>query len=225
MAARRKRQKSRTRRTRHAPDGTRVPLGSSEGLTLHETQEFPPTREGLEALLRAAPSPVLRELEEAAARVLDQKGLPTTYAIVETGPGRWGRVTDLVKDRPHSPECFAALIVEKVALCREALARGDAATCLVEGMRLQGYVDLAGFKLWEPDAVRGAKSRKGGAAAASGGGRARADRAAGEHKTWIRNGLDVHKRKPGWSPRKIADEIAPATGRASGTKVILPHLR
>ncbi len=196
-----RRAQPRVTRTRHAPDGSEVPIESDRGLTLHDRVAFP----DLDAFLTWHPTTEkqLHELESTAQRVLEAagppQGLPTTFEPLEIHPdGTWaplsdgkawallttsrskkevwaevrarklggvtlGDVTDLVKDRPHTPEWFAAKIVQLAHLARNAIEAGDASEAVRLAVLLGGYWMMAAAKgAWEADAIRGARQPRHG---------------------------------------------------------------
>ncbi len=74
-----------------------------------------------------------------------------------------GDVTDLVKDRPHTAEWFAAKVLQLAHLARSAIKAGDASEGVRLGLLLGGHSIMEAFKgAWEAEAIRGARQPRHG---------------------------------------------------------------
>jgi len=130
---------------------------------------------------------------------------------------------------PPSPEKKerSEMILGLISLAQIALSEGDSAgairyavvaTLLLEQVSHRGSVSLL------IDHLRRRESRRAGGSL---GGFARAASRAKRHADWVRNGQDLQERKPHWSIRRIANELAKTAGAKATTiyQVILPKLR
>ena len=101
----------------------------------------------------------LGEMEAVAQAVLRKAELPSDARGIESDDGsRITSISELTKDRPHTPEWFAAKILNLVHVLRQQLAsntrKRSKKTAVHAALDLQRYYDLAFFKFgWEEDVL------------------------------------------------------------------------
>ena len=101
----------------------------------------------------------LGEMEAVGQAVLRKSGLPSDARGIESDDGsRITSISELTKDRPHTPEWFAAKILNLVHVLRQNLAsntrKKSKRSAVQAALNLQKYYDLAFFKFsWEEDVL------------------------------------------------------------------------
>jgi hypothetical protein len=158
-----------------------------DGVTIHARESWggdlsASERDSLATFIRSMGNEeVLGDLRADAVRVLAATELPTSVEPVERVGDGWrpldegaferalaerrsfsgSTVLDLVKDRPHSSQWFAAQVLFHSEIALQALARGDAATAVYNALRASGFHTMAVCKFaWEADVLAGRAARR-----------------------------------------------------------------
>ena len=140
--------------------------------------------------VNAYPGRDIAACEEQARSHLAERGLPqpTTDTEIEQ------LIASLDAD-PLSTECLSARVLQAERRFRTALAEEDAWGAGRAAWELGRLALLKDLRIrWEPDVLRGLRSRQGGMRGARAGGKKRARKISAEHEIWIDNAKGIRRK-------------------------------